>query len=108
MEIARGPNIIKDGLVFGYDTGYGVADNDTTTRFYPGSPTTNLNTDPYHSTRSDGDTLGSSVWGGDSGSAEFKTNTSPDGGGLMYINKNTSNPAGSGGVYNDFPSTRFT
>ena len=22
-----GPNIIKDGLVFGYDTGYGIADN---------------------------------------------------------------------------------
>ena len=108
MGIARGPNLIKDNLVFGYDTGYGVADNDTATRFYPGAPTTNLNTDPYHSTRSDGDTLASVAWGGDSGSAEFKTNTSPDGGGLMYINKNTSNPAGSGGVYNDFPSTRFT
>lgn len=37
-----GPHIIKDGLVFGYDTGYGVADNDTATRFYPGKPTTNI------------------------------------------------------------------
>ena len=108
MGIHRGPNLIKDNLVFGYDTGYGVADNDTATRFYPGAPTTNLNTDPYHSTRSDGDTISSSTWGGDTGSAEFKTNTSPDGGGVMYVNKNTSNPAGSGGVYNDFPSTRFT
>ena len=34
-----GPHIIKDGLVFGYDTGYGIADNDTATRFYPGRPT---------------------------------------------------------------------
>lgn len=37
-----GPHIIKDGLVFGYDTGYGIADNNTTTRFYPGKSTTNL------------------------------------------------------------------
>jgi len=37
-----GPNIINDGLVFGYDTAYGVADNDTATRFYQGKPTTNL------------------------------------------------------------------
>ena len=37
-----GPHIIKDGLVFGYDTGYGVADNGTATRFYAGEPTTNI------------------------------------------------------------------
>ena len=36
-----GPHLIKDSLVFGYDTGYGVADNKTSTRFYPGEPTTN-------------------------------------------------------------------
>lgn len=42
MGIHRGPNIVKDSLVFGYDTGYGVADNDTATRFYPGEPTENL------------------------------------------------------------------
>ena len=42
MGIARGPNLVKDNLVFGYDTGYGVADNSTATRFYPGKPTTNL------------------------------------------------------------------
>ena len=41
MGIARGPNVINDGLVFGYDTGYGVADNTTATRFYPGQPATN-------------------------------------------------------------------
>jgi hypothetical protein len=42
MGIARGPNLIKDNLVFGFDTGYGVADNFTATRFYPGEPTDNL------------------------------------------------------------------
>ncbi|MDA9112005.1 LamG domain-containing protein [bacterium] len=36
-----GPHLIKDNLEFGYDTGYGVADNNTATRFYPGEPTTN-------------------------------------------------------------------
>jgi len=36
-----GPHIKRDGLVFGYDTGYGIADNNTATRFYPGRPTTN-------------------------------------------------------------------
>jgi hypothetical protein len=41
MGIHRGPNIVKDNLVFGYDTGYGVADNSTATRFYPGENTTN-------------------------------------------------------------------
>jgi len=42
MGIHRGPNTVKDGLVFGYDTGYGVADNSTATRFYPGEATENL------------------------------------------------------------------
>lgn len=37
-----GPNTVNDGLVFGYDTGYGVADNNTATRFYEGEPATNL------------------------------------------------------------------
>lgn len=38
----KGPNIINDGLVFGYDTGYGAADVTTATRFYKGQPATNL------------------------------------------------------------------
>jgi len=41
MGIHRGPNLVKDDLVFGYDTGYGVADNNTATRFYPGESTDN-------------------------------------------------------------------
>ena len=42
MAIARGTNIVTDGLVYGYDSGYGVADKHTSTRFYQGEPTTNL------------------------------------------------------------------
>ena len=41
MATIGGPNTEKDNLVFGYDTGYGVADNNTSTRFYPGEPTVN-------------------------------------------------------------------
>ena len=37
-----GPKLTNDGLVFGYDTGYGIADNTIPTRFYPGKSTTNL------------------------------------------------------------------
>ena len=108
MGIHRGPNIIKDNLVFGYDTGYGVADNNTATRFYQGMPTTNLNADPYHSTKSAGDTVTLAAWGGDTGQGSFEVNTSPAGGGMMFINHNTSNPAGTGGTYTDFPTTRYT
>ena len=45
MAIARGTNIVTDSLVYGYDSGYGVADKHTSTRFYPGQPTTNLKSD---------------------------------------------------------------
>ena len=45
MGIHRGPNIQKGGLVFGYDTGYGLSGVDTTTRFYRGKPTTNYLSD---------------------------------------------------------------
>ena len=48
-----GPHIKTDGLVFGYDTGYGVANNATPTRFYPGKPTTNLVSNPYLTNISD-------------------------------------------------------
>ena len=42
MATAGGPKIVTDGLVFGYDTNYGVADNVTGTRFYTGESTINL------------------------------------------------------------------
>jgi hypothetical protein len=78
MGIARGPNIIKDGLVFGYDTGYGVADNDTTTRFYPGALTTNivpldLSNSSWFNEYSGGRTLRSETLFGQP-SYEFKSN----------------------------------
>jgi hypothetical protein len=41
MATAGGPDIITDGLVFGYDTGYGIANNSTAARFYKGQPSTN-------------------------------------------------------------------
>ena len=41
MGISRGTNIITDNLVLGFDAGYGVADKNTSTRFYKGRPTTN-------------------------------------------------------------------
>ena len=37
-----GPKLTNDNLVFGYDTGYGIADNGTKIRFYKGEPTTNI------------------------------------------------------------------
>ena len=42
MGIYRGPNNVVKDLEFGFDTGHGVADNSTSTRFYPGEPTTNM------------------------------------------------------------------
>lgn len=42
MAVAGGPKTETRGLVYGYDTGYGVADNHTSTIHYPGRPTTNL------------------------------------------------------------------
>ena len=42
MGATRGPNTVSDNLIFGYDTGYGIADKNTSTRFYKGRPTTNL------------------------------------------------------------------
>ena len=45
MGTISGPNLIDDALVVAYDSGYGVADNDTSTRFYPGEATVNYTTD---------------------------------------------------------------
>ena len=53
MGIHRGPNTVKDGLVFGYDTGYGVADNSAATRFYPGEATANIFSNPNFANHTD-------------------------------------------------------
>ena len=42
MGITRGPNNVNKDLYFGYDTGYGVSDKNTGTRFCPGESTTNV------------------------------------------------------------------
>ena len=67
-----GPKLTNDDLVFGYDTGYGIADNDTATRFYPGGPTVNYVTDA---------SLLQNGWGGsysliDSATKSFQFNVS--------------------------------
>jgi len=73
-----GPNTVNDGLVFGYDTGYGVADNNTATRFYPGALTTNivplnLSNSSWFNEYSSGRTLRSETLFGQP-SYEFKSN----------------------------------
>ncbi len=42
MGIYRGPGVVNEGLVFGYDTGYPISDNTTNNRFNQGQPATNL------------------------------------------------------------------
>ena len=53
MATNFGPNIKQDNLILGFDTGYGVADNETKTRFYTGEPTTN----EFYGSGSDGNIL---------------------------------------------------
>ena len=67
-----GPHLIKDNLIFGYDTGYGVADNNTSTRFYPGEPT--VNSLASTAVGSSGITFGS-----DSGGTFLETNSGTTG-----------------------------
>ena len=47
MATSGGPDIERDGLVFGMDTGYGIDTNNISSRFYPGEPTTNLVVSPF-------------------------------------------------------------
>lgn len=48
MATEVGGDLIKDSVVFGYDTNYGVADSVTSTRFYPGQPTSNMVSSVQH------------------------------------------------------------
>lgn len=41
MATSGGPDIERDGLVFGMDTSYGIDTNNISSRFYPGEPTIN-------------------------------------------------------------------
>ena len=67
-----GPHLIKDNLIFGDDTGYGIADNNTSTRFYPGEPT--VNSLASTAVGSSGITFGS-----DSGGTYLQTNSGTTG-----------------------------
>ena len=62
MGATRGPNTVSDNLIFGYDTGYGIANNSTSTRFFPGRPTTNMYTNSDFSNGETGWTFSS--WDG--------------------------------------------
>lgn len=42
MSTAGGPDIERSGLVFGYDTSYGIDTNNVSSRFYQGEPASNL------------------------------------------------------------------
>jgi hypothetical protein len=57
-----GPNLTNDDLVFGYDTGHGITNVNTATRFCPGQPTINLYTNSDFSNGGTGWTFGS--WDG--------------------------------------------
>lgn len=42
MATSAGPNNVKEGLIFGYDTGYPQYSNNKGTVYHPGRPTTNV------------------------------------------------------------------
>lgn len=96
-----GPNLAKDNLVFGYDSGYGVADNETTTRFYPGESTANLFTYPYLSNHTDSTNSTTSIvkedfGGGLKGVRFIQASTSPI---LSFTPSISTSTPVSGGTY---------
>jgi len=104
MGIHRGPNTVKDGLVFGYDTGYGIADNSTATRFYPGRPTTNLYTNPDFSNGETGWTFGS--WDGNI--SHTATTVVGRDGNVVSANKLTVNSASSYSHFHQYNGSKYT
>ena len=99
-----GPHIIKDGLVFGYDTGYGIADNNTGTRFYPGKPTTNLYTNSDFSNGETGWTFSS--WDGNI-SHTATTIVGPNGK-TVSANKLTVDAASSYSHFHQYNGSKYT
>jgi hypothetical protein len=80
MATAGGPDIERDGLVFGYDTSYGINTNNISSRFYPGEPTTNYVTTNL-------ETLGTD--GSGQGSIGTRTTIAPNHVKIVDINSNT-------------------
>ena len=104
MGIYRGPNTVKDGLIFGYDTGYGVNSNNVGTRFYPGEPTTNLYTNSDFSSGESGWTFGS--WDGNI-SHEATTVQGPYGNTVSAV-KFTVNSASSYSHFHQYNNGKYT
>ena len=98
-----GPNLTNDDLVFGCDTGYGVADNATSTRFYPGEPTTNLYTNSDFSNGETGWTFSS--WDGNIS----HTATTVEGpyGETVSANKLTVNAASSYSHFHQYNGSKY-
>ena len=81
MGTSAGPNISSDGLVFGYDTGYPIVDNDNSTIFSKGEPT--VNTLASTTFGYAGITLGS-----DSGGTYLQTNSDTTGYNYIKVRRN--------------------
>lgn len=99
-----GPKLTNDDLVFGYDTGYGVADNATSTRFYPGEPTTNLYTNSDFSNGETGWTFGS--WDGNI--SHTATTVVGPYGEVVSANKLTVNSASSYSHFHQYNGSKYT
>jgi len=99
-----GPHLIKDNLVFGYDTGYGI-DQHSSTRHYKGEPATNLITSGLPGYfGSGGETLYKSrYYGLNSDSGVFQRNfvTNP-------ATANTSAFNNNAGLYKNFTSANLS
>ena len=92
MSFKRGPKIISDGLIFGYNA------DDRTSRFYPGEPTVNLVTDSYYSYRDYNVIYSCNSWGGDDATVMYYSNGGFND--LPYKKMNKTSP-GDGGSFID-------
>jgi len=98
MGLKHNTGVTNDGLVFGYDTGIGVNNNETGTRFYPGEPTTNL----HSSTQSQNQLIGMSgvslsYVGEEDGYLKYSMSGTFSGGSYPYIMR-LANTSFTGGV----------
>jgi len=105
MATIGGPNTEKDNLVFGYDTGYGVADNETATRFYPGEPTINLYTNSDFSNGETGWTFGS--WSSNSVTHTATTVVGPTGN-IVSANKLYMGVNGGSVHFHQYNGSKYT
>ena len=105
MATAVAGNTVKEDLVFGYDTNYGIADNDTSTRFYPGQPTTNLYTNPDFSNGETGWTFSS--WSSNSVTHTATTVVGPSGN-IVSANKLYMGVNGGSVHFHQYNGSKYT